>query len=95
MRFLRRIREITRIDEIKPIKLDTGERELYWLGHIHRMKDERLTREIYESREQGKNQIERPPLRCEDQMRQEAKNEEYNKRRQDVWHRIEIFGKGR
>jgi hypothetical protein len=59
------------------------------------MKDERLTREIYESREQGKNKMEHPRLRCEDQMRQEAKNEEYSKRRQDDWHRIEILGKGR
>jgi hypothetical protein len=40
------------------------------------MKDERLTREIYESREQGKNKIERPRLKCEDQMRQEARKTE-------------------
>jgi hypothetical protein len=36
------------------------------------MKEERPTREIYEIRGQGKNKIERPGRRLEDQMRQKA-----------------------
>jgi DNA invertase Pin-like site-specific DNA recombinase len=36
------------------------------------MKEERPTREIYETRAQGKNKIGRPGLKREDQMRQKA-----------------------
>jgi hypothetical protein len=54
------------------IELVIGERQLSWLGHIHRMKQERLATEIYETRPQGNNKIGHPQLRCEDQVRQEA-----------------------
>jgi hypothetical protein len=71
MRFIRRIKGITRSDRIrnetvisglniKPIELLIDERQLSWLGNIHRVKDERLTREMYETRVQGKNKIGRP-----------------------------------
>lgn len=36
------------------------------------MKEERLAKEIYETRVQGKNKIHRPRLRWEDRVRQEA-----------------------
>jgi hypothetical protein len=78
MRFLRRIKEITRRDSKNRdssirIELPSYRRkERKWLGHIHRMKEERLPREIYETRVLGKNKISRPRLRWEDQVRQEA-----------------------
>jgi hypothetical protein len=61
------------------IELVIGERQLSWLGHIYRMKQERLTTEIYETRPQGNNKIWHPQLRCEDRVRQKPKNEERDK----------------
>lgn len=44
-----------------------------WFGHIHRMKEERNVRRIYETRTQGKNQKGRPRKEWKDDIRREIR----------------------
>lgn len=86
MRFLRKIQGITREDrirnsviveelKIKPIEKIIEERQLSWLGHLLRMKEERITKQVYEARTQGRNKVGRPRIRWEEQVRQVAENQ--------------------
>lgn len=68
------INEVLADLNIKPIELVISERQLSWLGHIHRMGKERLTNDVAEAPLHPKNKIGRPQLKREDQMRQEAEN---------------------
>lgn len=60
IRFLRRNKGITRKDRateqlnIKPIKRTIEKRQFGWLGHLHRMSNNRTAKENYESRIQKK-----------------------------------------
>ena len=69
MRFLRKIENRTRRDRIRnkvivnqltPIEKLIEERQLSWLGHVHRMENERRTKRIFEARIQGRNKVGRP-----------------------------------
>lgn len=65
MRFLWRIENKTRLDRIKnevyreelkviPIEVTVQQGQLRWFGHVARMGEERLTRNVYEAKEMGR-----------------------------------------
>ena len=54
------------------------QRQSSLLGHVHRMNEERLAREIFEVRVPEKNEVERPQRRWIEQVRQTAEQRDIN-----------------
>ena len=84
MRFLRRINGITRrdrirnrvvVEELLPIEKVIEQRQLSLLGHVHRMNEERLTKELFEVRVPGKNKAGKQQRRCIERVRETSELE--------------------
>ncbi|KAK4873823.1 hypothetical protein RN001_013183 [Aquatica leii] len=85
MRYLRKIKGITRLDrvrneniteqlKVKPILTLVEERQLGWMGHLLRMDDNRIAKRVYEARTERKNAVGRPRRKWEEQVKIAAEN---------------------
>lgn len=89
MRFLRRIQGKIKKDRIrnetfrqelnmKPIQDKIVEGQLRWMGHVCRMKDDRLTKRVYETKGRNKNTRERASKTWNDRIREEVEKKDWN-----------------
>ena len=104
MRFLRRIKGITRRDRIRNTVVAEGlnivliekvieERQLSLLGHVHRINKERLAKEIFEVRVTEKNKVGRSHRRWTEEVRQTAEQRDITGERLEHWPRTEKHGR--
>ena len=65
------IRNTVVVEELNmvPIEKVVEKRQLSLLGHVHRMNEERLAKEIFEVSVPGKNEVGRPQRRWIEQVR--------------------------